>query len=130
MERLSMNGGTLLDTTSTCRRCTPDRYGTDDRSCYFAGDRHYFYPGLEPLSAVQAAALPGGFPGTVSWFPALPEYALIVQEAPDGKVYADTIKEVKDGKVIWEWKVSEKLDPKRFPLQQYPREHWPLINGI
>ena len=53
------------------------------------------------------------------------------QEAPDGKVYSDTIREVKDGQVVWEWKVADKLDPRRVPLQSaYPREHWPLINAI
>lgn len=80
------------------------------------GNGHYYYAGLQALTPEQAAALPGGVPGT---------------EAPDGKVYSDTIKEVKDGKLVWEWKVAEKLDPKIFPLQTYyPREHWPLINSI
>ncbi|AAW46211.1 PQQ enzyme repeat, putative [Cryptococcus deneoformans JEC21] len=84
--------------------------------CFYEGDGHFFYAGLEALSPEQQAALPGGVPGT---------------EAPDGKTYADTIREVKDGKLVWEWKVSEHLDPKIFPLQHYyPREHWPLINAI
>jgi hypothetical protein len=107
------------------------------RSCYFAGDGHFYYAGLQALTKEQAAALPGGVPGTVSgnrsdiytwsfWL-RLTER----QEAPDGKVYSDTIREVKDGKLVWEWKVAEKLDPKVFPLQHhYPREHWPLINAI
>ncbi|OXG43997.1 PQQ enzyme repeat protein [Cryptococcus neoformans Bt120] len=84
--------------------------------CFYEGDGHFFYAGLEALSPEEQAALPGGVPGT---------------EAPDGKTYADTIREVKDGKLVWEWKVSEHLDPKIFPLQHYyPREHWPLINAI
>jgi hypothetical protein len=106
-------------------------------SCYFAGDGHFYYAGLQSLTKEQAAALPGGVPGTVSGnlsekyiWPSrlgLTEH----QEAPDGKVYSDTIREVKDGKLVWEWKVAEKLDPKIFPLQHhYPREHWPLINAI
>ncbi|OCF33196.1 PQQ enzyme repeat protein [Kwoniella heveanensis CBS 569] len=84
--------------------------------CFYEGDGHFFYAGLEALTPEQQAALPGGVKGT---------------EAPDGKTYADTIREVKDGKLVWEWKVSEHLDPNVFPLQtHYPREHWPLINAI
>ncbi|WVQ76506.1 hypothetical protein IAR50_006175 [Cryptococcus sp. DSM 104548] len=84
--------------------------------CFYEGDGHFFYAGLEALSPEQQAALPGGVEGT---------------EAPDGKTYADTIREVKDGKLVWEWRVSQHLDPKIFPLQShYPREHWPLINSV
>ncbi|KAM0745724.1 hypothetical protein T439DRAFT_344282 [Meredithblackwellia eburnea MCA 4105] len=81
-------------------------------------DGRLLYTALQALTVDQAAALPGGVPGT---------------EAPDGKVYSDTIKEVDmaTGKVLWEWKACEKLDPKVFPLQvHYPREQWPLINAV
>lgn len=39
---------------------------TDHCSCFFAGEGHYFYPGLEILPSDIAERLPGGFPGTVS----------------------------------------------------------------
>lgn len=92
--------------------CTPIAH------CSFQsfGNGHLLYASLEPLSVEATAALPGGVPGT---------------EGSDGRVWADTIKEVKNGKVVWEWKVSEKLDPAVFPLQaHYSREHWPLINTV
>lgn len=80
------------------------------------GSNHLLYASLDPLSLDKAAELPGGVPGT---------------EAFDGHVYSDIIREVKNGQVVWEWKVSEHLDPKVFPLQPaYPREHWPLINTV
>ncbi|RWQ96024.1 ASST-domain-containing protein [Paecilomyces variotii] len=45
---------------------------------------------------------------------------------------ADTINEVDaDGKLVWQWKVSERLSRDEYPLQaHYTREHYPLINSV
>lgn len=50
----------------------------------------------------------------------------------DGITYADTINEVDaQGKLLWQWKVSERLPRDEFPLQaHYTREHYPLINSV
>ncbi|GAB5585668.1 hypothetical protein Unana1_00568 [Umbelopsis nana] len=78
---------------------------------------HILYTTLEELSEEASATVIGGVPGT---------------EAPNGRVYADVIKEVDaDNNVVWTWKVSEHLPKDVFPLQpHYPREHWPLINTV
>lgn len=37
-------------------------------SCFYEGDGHFFYAGLEALSPEQQTVLPGGVPGTVNIF--------------------------------------------------------------
>lgn len=75
------------------------------------------YTTLEPLTAEQASRVKGGIPGS---------------EAPDGTMYADTIKHVDaDGNLLWQWKAKDQLDPELFPLQpHYTRDHYPLINSV
>lgn len=86
---------------------------------YHYGDERgrILYTSLEKLSEEESAKVQGGVPGS---------------EAPDGRVYADVIREVdNEGCVLFEWKVSEHLPRDAFPLQPaYPREHWPLINSV
>lgn len=80
------------------------------------GDGRILYTSLEPLSPEDSAKVIGGVPGTEI----------------DGITYADTINEVDaDGKLVWHWKVSERLPRDEFPLQpHYTREHYPLINSV
>ncbi|KPI35866.1 uncharacterized protein AB675_11124 [Cyphellophora attinorum] len=65
----------------------------------------------------DSAKVQGGVPGT---------------EAEGGITYADTINELDaEGKLVWQWKVSERLPRDEFPLQpHYTREHYPLINSV
>ena len=72
--------------------------------CYQYGNGRYLYTSLTALSESAAQALPGGVAGT---------------EAPEGKVYSDTIVEMIDGQKTWEWKAAERLDPLIFPLQKH-----------
>lgn len=80
-------------------------------------DGSILYTTLEALTPAQQATIPGGIPSS---------------EAPDGKVYADCIKQVNStGKTIWSWKAIDHLPPTLFPLQpHYTRDHWPLINSV
>lgn len=81
-------------------------------------DGTLLYTTLQPLSAEQAASVPGGISGT---------------EAPDGHVYADCIKHVdpRSGKTLWHWSLIENINPADFPLQpHYTRDHYPLINSV
>lgn len=81
-------------------------------------DGTLLYTTLEPLTPEQAAAVPGGIPGS---------------EAPDGKVYGDCIKHVnpETGELLWFWKLIDHIDPTDFPLQpHYTRDHYPLINSV
>lgn len=81
-------------------------------------DGGILYTGLEALTPEQSAQVVGGVPGS---------------EADGGITYADTINQVDAaGNLIWQWKVSESLLPRReFPLQpHYTREHYPLINSV
>lgn len=84
---------------------------------YGDGSGRILYTSLEQLSEEESAKVRGGVPGS---------------EAPDGRVWADTIKEVDgNGRVVFEWKAADHLDQETFPLQDpYPREHWPLINSV
>lgn len=81
-------------------------------------DGTILYTTLEPLTAEQAASVPGGIPGS---------------EAPDGKVYSDCIKHVDPttGKILWFWRLIDNINPADFPLQpHYTRDHYPLINSV
>jgi outer membrane protein assembly factor BamB len=102
-------------------------------------DGTLLYTTLEPLTDEEAARVRGGIPRS---------------EAPDGKVYADCIKlvdpwstsnesssadfEASDAgkgvggaKRLWSWRAIDHLDLTKFTQHQdYPREHWPLINSV
>ncbi|KAL4869468.1 hypothetical protein BDV12DRAFT_82036 [Aspergillus spectabilis] len=93
------------------------------------------YTTLEPLTPEEAARVRGGIPGS---------------EAPNGTMYADCIKLVdpwsvsndssssdfegsgKGGaRLLWSWRAIDHLDLDLFRQHQdYPREHWPLINSV
>lgn len=104
-----------LDPEGNVVREHRDAYSHHD--AYHYGDGRLLYARMEALSEEDSAAVQGGMPGT---------------EADDGRVWADTIREVDaQGKTTWEWKVNDHLDKQKFPLQaHYPREHWPLINSV
>lgn len=76
---------------------------------YGDGSGKILYTALEQLSEEQSSQVRGGVPGS---------------EAPDGRVWADTIKEIDgDGKVTFEWKASDHLDRDTFPYK-----HLTLVN--
>lgn len=104
-----------LDSQGNVVREHRDPYAHHD--AYHYGDGRVLYARMEALSEEDSAAVQGGVPGT---------------EADDGRVWADTIREVDaEGNITWEWKVNDHLDKKKFPLQsRYPREHYPLINSV
>ena len=54
------------------------------------------------------------------------------ERSNDEEIICDIVREVnRAGKVIWEWRSWEYIDPKQFPIHTvFNREHWPLINGI
>lgn len=110
-------GGVMseLDPDGNVVRQFKDPLGHHDQ--YHFGDGRMLYASLEPLSVEDSAKVLGGVPGT---------------EAEGGITYADMINEVdKDGNLVWQWKVSEKLPRDEFPLQaHYTREHYPLINSV
>ncbi|KAL4878472.1 ASST-domain-containing protein [Aspergillus karnatakaensis] len=98
-------------------------------------DGTLLYTTLEPLTPEEASQVRGGIPGS---------------EAPDGTVYADCIKLVNPwsksndssssdfegtgtggAKLLWSWRAIDHLDLDIFKQHQdYPREHWPLINSV
>lgn len=51
---------------------------------------------------------------------------------PATPMYADVIREVdRSGRLVWEWRAAEHLDPARFPIHPgFGRYHWPLVNGL
>ncbi|ETN39781.1 uncharacterized protein HMPREF1541_06007 [Cyphellophora europaea CBS 101466] len=110
-------GGVMseLDPNGKIVRQYTDPLGHHDQ--YHYGDGRMLYTSLEALSPTESAKVRGGVPGT---------------EAEGGISYADTINEVDDtGKLVWQWKVSERLPRDEFPLQpHYTREHYPLINSV
>lgn len=110
-------GGVMqqIDPSGKVVREHRDPYAHHDQNHLDNGE--ILYTTLEPLTAKQAATIPGGIPGS---------------EAPDGTVYADCIKHVDvNNNTIWSWRVIDHLDPKIFPLQaHYTRDHWPLINSV
>ncbi|UNI24977.1 hypothetical protein JDV02_010690 [Purpureocillium takamizusanense] len=109
-------GGVMseLDPDGNVVRQFTDPLGHHDQ--YHFGDGRLLYTGLEPLSVEDSAKVIGGVPGTEI----------------DGITYADTINEVDaQGKLLWQWKVSERLPRAEYPLQShYTREHYPLINSV
>jgi hypothetical protein len=109
-------GGTMseLDTEGKVVRQFTDYFGHHDQ--YHFGDGRLLYTSLEALSVEGSAKVIGSVPGTEI----------------DGVTYADTINEVdKEGNLVWQWKVSERLPPDEYPLQpRYTREHYPLINSV
>lgn len=76
---------------------------------------HLLYTTAEPLPLEIAARLCGGVPSKEK-----------------DVAFGDVVKEVdRDGKLIWEWKSWEHLDPEDYPLHPiFDRSHWPLINGV
>lgn len=110
-------GGVMseLSPSSEVIRQYTDPLGHHDQ--YHYGDGRLLYTSLEPLSAADSAQVLGGVPGT---------------EAEGGITWADTINEVDaQGKLVWQWKVSERLPRDEYPLQpHYTREHYPLINTV
>ncbi|KAL5341341.1 hypothetical protein BJX70DRAFT_386877 [Aspergillus crustosus] len=87
-------------------------------------DGTLLYTTLEPLTPEEASRVRGGVPGS---------------EAPDGTMYADCIKLVDPctrtsnggAKLLWSWRAIDHLDLDIFQQHQdYPREHWPLINSV
>lgn len=103
-----------LDPEGNVVRQFIDPLGHHDQ--YHYGDGRILYTSLEALSPEDSAKVIGGVPGSEI----------------DGITYADTIKEVNvDGKLVWQWKVSERLPREEYPLQaHYTREHYPLINSV
>ncbi|KAL2208185.1 hypothetical protein CC79DRAFT_1333977 [Sarocladium strictum] len=103
-----------LDPSGKVVRQYTDPLGHHDQ--YHYGDGRMLYTSLEALSPEDSSKVLGGVPGTEI----------------DGITYADTINEVDaDGKLTWQWKVSERLPRDEFPLQpHYTREHYPLINSV
>ena len=73
------------------------------------------YAACELLPREFAARVPGGH-----------------ASAPDEPMYGDVIREVdRNGKLVWEWRASEHLDPEAFPIAPgFGRYHWPLVNGL
>lgn len=106
MSELDLNGKVVRQFT--------DPFAHHDQ--YHFGDGRILYTALEALSPEDSAAVIGGVPGS----------------EVDGIVYADTINEVDaEGRLTWQWKVSERLPRAEFPLQpHYTREHYPLINSV
>jgi Arylsulfotransferase (ASST) len=106
MSQLDPSGKVVVEFT--------DPLGHHDQ--YHYGDGRMLYTSLEALSREDSAKVLGGIPNSEI----------------DGIIHADTIKEVDaNGKLVWEWKVSERLPRQEFPLQpQYGREHYPLINSV
>lgn len=80
-----------LDPAGNVVRQVKDPLGHHDQFHY--GDGSYLYTSLEALSKEDSAKVVGGIPGSEI----------------DGVTYADIIKEVDPkGKVVFEWKVSER----------------------
>ncbi len=76
---------------------------------------HLLYAACAPVPAGFAARVPGG-----------------AAHAPDERMFGDVIREVdRGGRLVWEWKAWEHLDPAAFPIHPgFGRYHWPLVNGL
>jgi hypothetical protein len=76
---------------------------------------HLLYAACAPVPEGFAARVPGG------------------TAHGEGEVmYGDVIREVdRAGRIVWEWKAWEHLDPAAFPIHPgFGRYHWPLVNGL
>ena len=76
---------------------------------------HLLYAACAPVPPGFAERVPGG-----------------TAHGPDEVMYADVIREVdRSGRLVWEWKAWEHLDPEDFPIHPgFGRYHWPLVNGL
>jgi len=76
---------------------------------------HLLYAACAPVPQGFAERVPGG-----------------TAHGPDEVMYADVIREVdRSGRLVWEWKAWEHLDPEDFPIHSgFGRYHWPLVNGL
>lgn len=81
---------------------------------------HLLYAACERVDDAFARRVPGGTGGTGGTGES---------EAP---MFADVIREVdRAGKLVWEWRAIDHLDPDRFPIHPgFGRYHWPLVNGL
>lgn len=75
---------------------------------------HLLYAACERVDAAFARRVPGGTDGA------------------DTPLHADVVREVdRSGRLVWEWRAAEHLDPARFPIHPgFGRYHWPLVNGL
>lgn len=76
---------------------------------------HLLYAAAAPVPAGFAERVPGG-----------------TAHGPGEVMYGDVIREVdRGGRLVWEWKAWEHLDPAAFPIHPgFGRYHWPLVNGL
>lgn len=74
---------------------------------------HLLYAACEPVADAFAARVPGG-------------------HGAGEPMYADVVREVdRSGRLVWQWRAAEHLDPERFPIHPgFGRVHWPLVNGL
>jgi hypothetical protein len=82
---------------------------------YHYGDGRILYASLEARSHEATSTVLGG----------------ILSTEIDDITYADTINEVDaHGKLVWQWKASERLPRDQLPLlHQFTRDHCPLITS-
>lgn len=104
-----------LSPTSAILSSYSDPFAHHDQN--HLSDGTIIYSALAPLSSVQASTILGGIPNS---------------EAPGNIIYGDVIKHVdpRTGELLWEWKAIDNLDPEVYRLQNYAREHWPLVNSV
>lgn len=78
-------------------------------------DGHLLYAACAPVPEGFAARVPGG-----------------TTHGADEPMYGDVIREVdRAGRLVWEWKAWEHLEPADFPIHPgFGRYHWPLVNGL
>lgn len=76
---------------------------------------HLLYAACETAPAGFAERVPGG-----------------TGRADDLPMQIDVVREVdRQGRLVWEWKAWEHLDPADFPIHPgFGRYHWPLVNGL
>ncbi len=76
---------------------------------------HLLYAACTPVPEGFAERVPGG-----------------TAHGPAEVMYGDVIREVdRAGRLVWEWKAWEHLDPADFPIHPgFGRYHWPLVNGL
>jgi hypothetical protein len=78
-------------------------------------DGHLLYAACTPLPPGFARRVPGG-----------------TAHEGDPPMQGDVVREVdRSGRIVWEWKAWEHLDPQGFPIHPgFGRYHWPLVNGL